>query len=201
MTKKPTTPSTLPARGDASDTDREVLMGYIASAHGIRGEVVIKSFTDEPANIATYDPIIAREKRTGQRRSVSIKRCRETGKGLVAQLAGVADRNAAEALRGYELWVARANLPEPEDGAFYYEDLIGMTAVAADGTPFGHVTAVENYGAGDLLDIDLMDQPGSELVPFTHAHVPDVRLSDRTVVVNWPLAFEIAAEPDAGSAD
>ncbi|MEO1543722.1 MAG: ribosome maturation factor RimM [Pseudomonadota bacterium] len=197
MTEKSQQPVQSNSTTEAANAERMVVLGYIAAAHGIRGEVVIKSFTGQPADIASYGPVTAHNKVSGLNRSISIKTCRETSKGLVARVDGINDRNDAEAMKGCELWVSRAALPKPAEGEFYHEDLIGMTAVDASGNAFGRVIAVENYGAGDLLDIEVTGQNGSELIPFTHAHVPDVHLTDHVVVVNWPLEFEIAPGPEA----
>ena len=205
MTERSRKPVQSNCATEAAHAERMVVLGYIAAAHGIRGEVLIKSFTGQPADIASYAPITAHNKASGLNRTIRIKTCRETSKGLVARVDGINDRNGAEAIKGCELWVSRAALPKPDEGEFYHEDLIGMTAVDASGKAFGRVTAVENYGAGDLLDIEVTGQNSSELVPFTHAHVPDVRLTDGVVVVNWPLEFEIAqgpeAEPDVNSSE
>lgn len=194
--------SPAPARNAG---ERLVRLGRIKGAHGIRGEVIVTSYTEAPADIGAYGPLTARQ--TGKPdRTLTIQAARETSKGIVARIDGVADRNAAEALKGADLLVARAALPEAEDGEFYHEDLIGLTAVDADGKPFGRVKTVANYGAGDLLEIVLDPaandgRGGAELVPFTHAHVPDVRLAEGVVVVNWPLQFVIARPDDQDAPD
>lgn len=208
MTRRPQdNASPAPARNAG---ERLVRLGRIKGAHGIRGEVIVTSYTEAPADIGAYGPLTARQAGKPDR-TVTVRSARETSKGIVARLEGLSDRNAAEALKGADLFVARSALPEADEGEFYHEDLIGLTAVDADGKPFGRVRDVANYGAGDLLEIDLdpaanEGRRGSELVPFTHAHVPDVRLSDGVVVVNWPLAFVIAQpdepdEPDASGGD
>lgn len=191
-----TKPSTNTPSPIAS-AERQVLLGRISGVHGIKGDVLITSFTDNPTDIAHYSPIIAHRKADGARREITIKSCREGSKGLVSRIKGITDRNAAEALKGCELWVPRARLPDTDDEEFYHDDLIGMQAVDAVGTPIGIVTQVANYGAGDLLELELNGRKGVEFVPFTHAHVPEVRLSQNTVVINWPLVFEMAPGPDA----
>ncbi|MDX2258710.1 MAG: ribosome maturation factor RimM [Hyphomicrobiaceae bacterium] len=172
-----------------------VLLGVVTGAHGIRGEVTIKSFTAVAEDIAAYGPLTD----GGGGRPLRLKVKRVTTKGVVAAVAGVTDRTAAEALRGAELWVARDRLPPTEDGEFYHADLIGMAAVDKAGQPFGEVVGVENYGAGDLLEVRLAGGRKTELVPFTLAHVPDVDVAGRRVIVAWPLAYVVAQgfEPDA----
>lgn len=189
-----------PQQDPAAPADRLVRLGHIKGAHGIRGEVVVTSYTEVPADIAAYGPLTARLKGKPDR-TVIVRSARETGKGIVARLEGVTDRNTAEALRGAELYVPREALPAAEDGEFYHEDLIGLIAVDRDGRPFGRVKDVANYGAGDLLEIELDPaandgKRGSELVPFTHDHVPDVRVAEGIVVVAWPLEFVIARPED-----
>ncbi len=109
---------------------------------------------------------------------------------LLARIAGVADREAAQALRGVRLYVARAALPEPEEAeAFYHADLIGLAAEDPQGQPLGKVAAVENYGAGDYLEIE---RPEGEplLIPFTQAAVPLVDLNAGRIVVAPPEEIE-----------
>jgi 16S rRNA processing protein RimM len=158
-----------------------ILLGRIAGAHGIRGEVLIRTFTERPEDIAAYGPLD-----DGAGLTVRVEAARATPKGVVARLAGIADRTAAEALKGAELWVDRARLPAPAEGAFYHADLIGLAAVDPEGRALGEVVAVHNYGAGDLLEIQLADTGKTELIPFTEAFVPEVDLAARRAVVRLP---------------
>ncbi len=157
---------------------RSIIIGRIMGAHGIGGEVVMHSFAQVPLDIATYGPLIE-ENGTRTFRIVS---ARLAGKGVVAKLAGVADRTTAEALKGVVLMVAREQLPEPEPEEFYHADLIGLVAVDASGNPIGTVAAVHNHGASDILEIR-REGRDSALVPFVEAFVPEVDLSARRVVV------------------
>jgi 16S rRNA processing protein RimM len=156
-----------------------VLLGRIAGAHGIRGEVLIKSFTAAPEDIGAYGALSTED----GARAFEIASARPTAKGVVARLKGVADRNAAEALRGIDLYVARDRLPPPSDDEFYYADLIGMTAVTADGATFGEIVAVQNFGAGDLIEVRLAGKTKTELFPFTDTVVPEVDVAARRVTV------------------
>jgi 16S rRNA processing protein RimM len=172
----------------------KVLLGRIAGAHGIRGEVLIKTHTERPESIAAYGPL---SDESGAR-SFLISRARATAKGVIARIDGVGDRNAAEALKGMELFVDRERLPAPADDEFYFADLVGLAAVSPDGAPIGTIVSVQNYGAGDLLEIKLDGQRSTELVPFADAFVPSVDLAAGRVVVRMPQGSE---DTDEAAAD
>jgi 16S rRNA processing protein RimM len=159
-----------------------VLLGRIAGAHGIRGEVLIKSFTAAPEDIGAYGALSTAD----GARAFEIASARPTAKGVVARLVGIPDRNAAEALRGTDLYVARDRLPPPSDDEFYYADLVGMTAVTPDGATFGEIVAVQNYGAGDLIEVRLAGKSKTELFSFTDAVVPEVDVTARRVTIVPP---------------
>jgi 16S rRNA processing protein RimM len=159
-----------------------ILLGHIAGAHGIRGEVLIKTYTEAPENVGAYGPL---SDESGVR-TFNLKSARATARGVVARLQGVDDRNAAEALKGIALYIERDRLPAAADGEFYHADLIGLAAVDGDGNPLGEIVAVQNYGAGDLLEIRLEGSSKTELVPFTDATVPEVDIAARRVVVILP---------------
>jgi len=128
---------------------RRVLLGHIAGAHGIRGVVVVRSYTGEPEAIADYGAL---ENEAGDVRfSLTVEGV--TAKGLICRVEGVADRTAAEKLKGTALYVERSKLPPPDEGEYYYVDLIGLRAVSEAGDALGSVIAVQNYGAGDILEI------------------------------------------------
>jgi 16S rRNA processing protein RimM len=166
-----------------SGNPRRILLGRIVSAHGIRGEVVIDSFTGAAEDIAAYGALA-----TEDGRKLDIKLVRTTPKGgVIARVAGVADRNGAEALRGTALYAQRGQLPELEEGEFYYEDLAGLRADNEAGEQIGQVVAVQNYGAGDLLEVRLEGQRATELIPFTDAFVPVVDVAAGRVVVVVPV--------------
>jgi 16S rRNA processing protein RimM len=111
-------------------------------------------------------------------------------KGVVtARIAGIDERNAAEALKGLKLYVARASLPAPEEEEFYYSDLVGLEAVLADGTPMGKVKGVFDFGGGDVIEIDSPN--GSLMLPFTKAAVPEVDIAGGRLVVEPPAEVEM----------
>ena len=163
-----------------------LLMGRIGAAHGIRGEVRIQSFAEEPLALVEYGTFSTN--RPGL--SVTVESARATTNVLVARLKGVTDRNAAEKLNGVELYIERDRLPEIEDeDDFYIADLIGLEARGQDGGALGKVLAVPNYGADDILEIG---GPGGEtrLVPFTRAAVPEVHIAGGYVVIIPPIEIE-----------
>jgi 16S rRNA processing protein RimM len=157
------------------------MVGVIVGAHGVRGAVRVKPFTAEPAAVAAYGPV---EDETGTRR-FELRLVGE-GKGVViATVKGVEDRNAAEALKGLRLYVARAALPPAEAEEFYHADLIGLDAVTLAGERLGKVRAVHDFGAGDSLEI-AVEAGGTLLVPFTKRAVPEIDLAGGRLVVDPP---------------
>ena len=136
-----------------------VALAAVAGAHGVQGEVRLKLFTDSADNLARHETLIVGG---ASRRLLSV---RGTGKTAVARIEGIADRSAAESLRGQLLEVDRSALPPLEEGEYYHSDLIGLPCVDRDGQPVGTVAAIENFGAGDLLEIELAGGRRS-LIPF-----------------------------------
>jgi 16S rRNA processing protein RimM len=160
-------------------TDR-ICVAQIGAAHGIRGEVRLRSFTQDPASVAGYGPL---ESEDGTRRFI-IEAMRPAKDHFVARLAGVDDRDAAERLTNLKLYVSRDLLPPiEEDDTYYHADLVGLLAVAVDGTTFGTVTAVHNFGAGDLIEIKPASGGEPLMVPFTEAAVPEIDMTARRMVV------------------
>ena len=171
--------------GTGAGAGKRILLGRIAGAHGIRGEVLITTFTERPQDIGAYGPLD-----DGGARTFTVEAVRVTGKGVVARVAGVRDRTAAEALKGAPLYVDRARLPAPAEGEFYHADLIGMAAVDAEGRSLGEVVGVHNHGAGDILEVRLVGSGKTEFVAFTDAFVPEVDLAGRRVVVRLDAGAE-----------
>ena len=174
---------------------QRILLGRIVAAHGIRGDVVIDSYAGEPADIGAYGPLSSED---GAKR-FEVKVVRVTSKGVVARVAGVDDRNGAEALKGTALYAPRERLPEVAEDEYYYADLAGLRADNVAGSRIGVVVAVQNYGAGDLLEVRLEGQSVTELIPFTDAFVPVVDIAAGRVVVVMPVsAPDDGDEGDAG---
>ncbi|MCH8809153.1 MAG: ribosome maturation factor RimM [Proteobacteria bacterium] len=169
----------------AAAQGERLCVGVIAGAHGVRGLVKIKSFTEDPANLTAYGALT--DESGARRYQVAV-----TGRAkgvLLARIEGVGDRDAARALRGARLYIARAALPEPEDEEYYHADLIGLAVEDRAGAPLGRVAAVQNFGAGDILEIERPDE-GTLLVPFTKAAVPLVDPAGGRVVVEPPEEIE-----------
>jgi len=174
---------------------RRVLLGRIAGAHGVRGEVRIRSYTAVPASIASYGPL---GDKPGTREFRIALRGTMRGDELIARIEGVEDRNAAEALRGTELYVERDRLPPIERANEDYEvDLVGLTAVDANGNTLGTVVRIANYGAGPVLEVRRPD--GAELLlPFTDAVVPSVDLEAGRLVAAPPAEIELRPDDATG---
>ena len=142
-----------------SGGERKIALAAVAGAHGVKGELRLKLFGDSARSLAVHEHVYVGG---ALRRLLSI---RDSGKTAVARFEGISDRSAAEALRGMLLEVDRSALQPLEEGEYYHADMIGLAAVDGDGNPVGTVVAVENYGAGDLLEIELEDGKTS-LIPF-----------------------------------
>jgi 16S rRNA processing protein RimM len=161
-----------------------LLVGRIAAAHGLRGLVKLQCFTAEPGSIGSYGPLSD----AAGKRVFEVTVLSPVKGGVLASIAGVNDRNAAEKLRGVELYMPRDRLPPAGEGEYYHADLVGLAVELKDGTPFGRVQAVENYGAGDLLAIVRpVGRPVS--LPFTEQVVPVVDIAGGRVVVDPPLGL------------
>lgn len=185
------------ARTRTHSPDRKVCIGAIAGVHGVRGLVRIKSFTDAPEDVAAYGPVTDA---AGARRFVIEAKGMVRGM-VLAHIDGVDDRDAADRLRGTELYVDRDVLPAAESDEFYHADLIGLDVETRDGAHLGKVKAVQNYGAGDILEVT-RDDGGIDMLPFSHAVVPEVDLTGRRLVVEPPyeVTVQAADADDAGAA-
>ncbi|WP_315702109.1 MULTISPECIES: ribosome maturation factor RimM [unclassified Bradyrhizobium] len=162
-----------------------ICVARIGAAHGVRGEVRLWTFTDDPLAVLHYGPLQTKD----GNRSFEIAKAREAKDHLVATIKGVADRNAAERLNGLELYVPRDRLPETEDDEYYHTDLIGLAAETTAGEPLGRVIAIHNFGAGDIIEI--APPSGSTLMlPFSNAVVPTVDLEGGRVLIELPTEIE-----------
>ncbi|GGA36971.1 ribosome maturation factor RimM [Pelagibacterium lentulum] len=166
-------------------TKTPILLGKIGAAHGIKGEVRITSYTEDPLAIANYG--VLDTDRPGL--SVKITRARQAKSVLIASLEGITDRNGAEKLNGVSLYIDRARLDEPEEDEFYHTDLIGLEVRQPDETVLGTITAVANFGADDLLDIRLKENGKSVFLPFTKAVVPRVDVRKGFVIAIPPQGW------------
>ena len=172
-------------RGEAS---KWVCVAKVVAAHGLRGALKLRCFTERAADVAAYGPLYDER---GERR-FEIEVLGQTPGGILAAAQGICDRTAAEALRGVLLYVPRSALPEPGPDEFYHSDLEGLRVECSDGTPLGTVRGLENFGAGDLLEVAGAD--GRVLtLPFDRRTVPVVDLDRGRLVVEPPA--ELIAEP------
>lgn len=154
----------------ARGLDRPVTLAAVSGAHGVTGEVRLKLFGEGVAALKRY--------RAFNDSSLTVTKLKEDGKGgAIARFAEVTDRNAAEALRGTALTVPRSEMPALDEGEYYHADLIGLPAVSTEGDALGICVAVENYGAGDVLEIERpADGNGKRrrfMVPMNAAAVPE----------------------------
>jgi 16S rRNA processing protein RimM len=187
---RPLTPALSPhtRRGSGASARADlVLVGRFGAPHGLKGEVRLQSFTQDPAAIATYGALTDR---AGSRK-FAIKSLRPGGKGIfVATVAGVADRTAAEQLTNVELHAERANMPAEDEDEFYVTDLIGLAAVTPAGETLGEVLDVVNYGAGDLIEVKPVAGGETLLFPFTRAVVPAIDKAARKVIIAPPVEVD-----------
>ena len=151
-----------------------VALAAVAGVHGLNGEVKLKLFAQSADSLARHRTVLV----GGEPRAMS--NVRDGGKTAIARFKGVNDRAAAEGLRGQLVEIERSELPALEDGEYYHADLIGLPVVDADGVALGNVVAVENYGAGDLLEIERADGRKA-LIPFRD---PIATLTDGRVVAD-----------------
>ena len=145
----------------------QITLAAVAGAHGIGGEVRLKLFGDDPDGLKRYKSFEAAG------RTLTLKSFRPDKGGAIARFAEITDRTAAEALRGTVLTVPRDSLPPLGEGEYYHADLIGLPVVDTEGTSIGTVVAVENFGAGDIIEIAKSDRR-TFMVPLTPAAVPEI---------------------------
>ncbi len=170
-----------------------VCVGVILGAHGLKGAVRIKSFTERPADVAAYGAV---EDEAGRRR-FRLRLVGEAKGAVMAQIEGVGERDAAEALKGLKLYVARSVLPPPEEEEYYCSDLVGLAVEGVDGRAMGTVKAVFDFGGGDILEV--VGPQGAVMLPFTKAAVPVVDIAGGRLVVEPPV--EVEAGPEDGEED
>ena len=165
--------------------ERLILVGRVAGAFGVRGEVRVNAYTDDPVALVRYRDLMGADGGP----ALTLTTGRPHKGALVARAKEVSTREEAEALRGLELFVPRDLLPAPDEDEFYLADLIGLAAVSPEGAAIGRIKNVQNFGAGDLLEIAPPSGP-TWWLPFTNEAVPDVRIADGLVVVVRPAESE-----------
>ena len=171
-----------------------ICVARIGAAHGVRGAVKLWTFTEDPLAVKHYGPLMTKD----GARQFEVTHVREAKDHLVATLKGIATREDAERLNGIELYIAREKLPETDEDEYYHADLIGLAAVNAADEPLGRVTAIHNFGAGDIIEI-APPNGATMLLPFTNAVVPEVDLNSGRVVVALPQEIEGEDKDEASS--
>lgn len=177
--------------------DARVCVGVVTGAHGLQGLVRVRPFTDVAEDVGAYGPVQSED----GTREFDLDVRNRTGKGqILVAIAGVGDRDAAEALKGEKFYVGRERLPSPDEGEFYHADLLGLDVVTTAGQPLGTVRALHDFGAGEMLEI--LDAGGRlGTVMFTLAAVPDIDLAARRVTVDGTAVLWPGRDPVESGAD
>jgi 16S rRNA processing protein RimM len=168
------------------DTGRRILLGRVAGAFGVRGEVKLESWTEPRSAIFRYQPWILRDAQ-GNEREISGVRGKESGKHVVATFPDVADRDAVEAMRGIEIYVPRSALPPPREGEYYWVDLEGLRVVTVEGVALGEVSHLLSTGANDVM---VVRGERERMLPFVQPdYVKSVDFEAGTITVDWDPEF------------
>jgi 16S rRNA processing protein RimM len=162
-----------------------ILLGVVAAPHGIRGLVRIKSFTEDPMALTSYGPL---SDETGKK-TYRVETLSTARGAVLARIEGVADRTAAEAIRGLRLFIERERLPETGEREWYEADLIGLAAVGRDGRDWGKVLAFHDFGAGPVMEVSGGSSAMTVMLPFTDEAVPEIDLEGGKVVVEPPAGL------------
>lgn len=171
--------------------ENPIQMAVIGAPHGVRGELRVKTFTADPLALGDYGPLHAADGRVFE-----IVDIRPANTVVVVRFKGVSDRNAAEALNGTELFIERSALPDDGDeDDFYHADLIGLEVRDETGNRIGKVTAVQNFGGGDILEITHLGKKGVS-IPFTRAAVPQVDVAAGFVRIDSVAAGLVEGEEE-----
>ena len=162
--------------------DRMIAVGRVAGAFGVRGEVRIAAFTEEPLALARFREL----KRQDGSPGLTILSAREAKGGLICRCPGVETKEQADALRGLRLFIPRESLPAPDEDEFYLADLIGLSAVTPEGETLGRVKSVQDFGAGDILEITPVEGGPTWYLAFTRETVPMVDIAAGKLVAIPP---------------
>ena len=172
-------------------SDKQILLGRILGPHGLKGEVKIKSFTEDPLDVASYGAL-----NVPDGRRFKLERARMQGDIVIAGIKGIDDRNVAETLKGLDLSVTRDDLPETENGEFYQADLVGLPVFDPAGDEVGEVVGFQHFGAGDLIEISRAGGRTS-LIPFANGMVPHIDVENGRIVLSESAMAVIAADGEA----
>ena len=163
-----------------------VLVGQVGGAFGVRGEVRITSFTDDPLALVGYSPLLRADGSVG----LTLTGGRPDKKGIVARAKEIATEEQADVLRGLKLYVPRERLPEPDEDEFYLTDLVNLEVRLGSGEVLGKVKSVPNFGAGDILEIAPAGGGQTWYLPFSKAAVPELHIADGWLLAEPPADDE-----------
>jgi 16S rRNA processing protein RimM len=175
--------------------DRLIPLGTFGAPHGVRGELRVKSYTQDPKAIGAYGDLT--DKAGVKRFTLAALRLVKDDM-LVVRVAGVASREEAEKLNGVALFARRSQLPPPSDDEFYHDDLIGLEAVTREGDALGRIIALRNFGAGDILEIAPATGSETLLLPFTKAVAVEVDFEHGRIVIVPPNEIDGEAKDGEG---
>lgn len=177
---------------DRSNPDRLIVVGALSGAHGVRGDVRVRSFTADPEAIFDFDQLLDEKGKP----VLSIKSFKPASDHFIVTPKTSRQKEEWDAMKGVKLHVSRADLPSADEDEFYVEDLVGLKTCHPDGTLFGHVKSVQNFGAGDLLEVapDAAGEP-AYFVPFTLKDVPDIDFDGRTVTIAEAQVWADQSDP------
>jgi len=164
--------------------DRDVLLGVVLGAQGLKGEVRVKTFTESPEKLAAYGPL-----HTKDGRAFAVVSAKSGKDGALVVFKDISDRNAAEALKGTELYVKRSALPDIDDEEFYHADLVGLRAEDTEGRAMGVVKAMHNFGASDVIEL-VRDDGDEVFLPFTRKVAREVDIRGGRIVIAAPEEAE-----------
>lgn len=174
-----------PSHKSSNARDDLICVGAVFGAAGVRGAVRLKVFTEDLKSISKYGPVTIVGREFPQGKKFDLEILHNVKGGVAAKLKNINDRDQADALRGSELYIARAALPDIEDGdSYYFEDMIGLLAKDIHGELFGKVDGVFNFGAGDIVELNLSKEKGTRMYPFTDEVVPEVNIEAGYIVVD-----------------
>ena len=173
-------------------TSQYLLVARVSGAHGVRGDVRLSTFTQDPLAIVDYRDLV----RADGSAALTVLSARIAKGGIIARCKGIETKEQADGLRGLTLHIPRSALPEPDEDEFYLADLIGLSAVTPEGQKIGRIKSVQDFGAGDILEIDPAEGGPTWYLPFTREAVPDVQISAGQVVVVRPDEVEWTPETE-----
>ena len=161
--------------------DPKICVGQFAGAHGVRGLVKLRSFTEDPESLFAYQPL------SDEKGDVVFKLTRKSAakEFFIVEVEGVGDKESADQLRGDRLYVSRDLLPKPKKGEYFEADLVGLDAFDRDGKNHGKIMGVFDYGAGVFLEIGT-NKKDSFMLPFRDAFVPEVDLKTGKILIILP---------------